>query len=172
MNPFDPSQDPSSQDPLSTELLEHVERIPDEVDRVLSLRRREQTRLQSILYLIPFVGFVPAIWGLYHRSPSKFARSVPASHGDRFQRQETEAAQLAVSTGGLWAIVTVLLSLGSATGDTVGITPLVLASLLTSGYFLTNVWLMTQILRRQRIYLPGLSEAGQRLMDPRRKHRP
>ena len=151
------------QDPISAELLEQIERIPEEMDRSFS-RRREQTRLQSILYLIPFAGFVPAIWTLYHKSPK----------ADRAQRQGQDAAQLAVSTGGLWAIVTVLLVLGGGVGvgDNVGITPLVLASLLTSGYFLTNVWLMTQILRRQRIYLPGLSEVGQRLMEPRRKHRP
>lgn len=164
--------DPSP-DPISPELLEAIDRIPDEVDRVLS-RRREQTRLQSILYLIPFAGFVPAIWTLYHRAPQK------SSQGDRFQRQGQEAAQLAVSTGGLWAIATVLLTLAGSTGavpgvvpgESIGITPLLLASLLTSGYFLINVWLMTQILRRQRIYLPGLSEVSQGLMNPRRKHRP
>jgi hypothetical protein len=66
----------------------------------------------------------------------------------------------------------VLLTLGGSSGENIGINTLVLASLLTSGYFLTNVWLMTQVLRRQRVYLPGLSEVGQRLMDPRRKHRP
>jgi hypothetical protein len=150
------------QDPISAELLEQLERIPQEVDRSL-LRRKEQTRLQSILYLVPFAGFVPAIWTLYHK-PTKT---------DRAQRQSQEAAQLAVSTGGLWAIVMVLLTVGvPGSGEGIGITPLVLTSLLTSGYFLTNVWLMIQVLRRQRMYLPGLSEVGQRLMDPRRKHRP
>jgi hypothetical protein len=160
MSPPDPFQDP-----ISAELLEHLERIPQEVDRSFS-HRKEQTRVQSILYLIPFAGFVPAIWRLYHPSPKT----------DRSQRQSQEAAQLAVSTGGLWAIVMVLLTLGNISGqsggENIGITPLVLASLLTSGYFLTNVWLMIQILRRQRMYLPGLSEVGQRLVYPRRKHRP
>ncbi|MEY2977678.1 MAG: hypothetical protein ACO3NK_08900 [Prochlorotrichaceae cyanobacterium] len=151
----------SSPDPLSPELLQEIGRIPEEVEREMP-HLREQTRLQSILYLIPFAGFVPAIWTLYRSSP----------RGDRSRRRGREAAQLAVSTGGVWAIATVLLTLGGSSGENIGINTLVLASLLTSGYFLTNVWLMTQVLRRQRVYLPGLSEVGQRLMDPRRKHRP
>ncbi|MFZ9736961.1 MAG: hypothetical protein ACO3EZ_03025 [Prochlorotrichaceae cyanobacterium] len=152
----------SSPDPLSPELLQEIGRIPEEVEREMP-PLREQTRLKSILYLIPFAGFVPAIWTLYRSSP----------RDDRSRRRGREAAQLAVSTGGVWAIATVLLTLGgTSSGDSIGINTLVLASLLTSGYFLTNVWLMTQVLRRQRVYLPGLSEVGQRLMDPRRKHRP
>jgi hypothetical protein len=42
-----------------------------------------------------------------------------------------------------------------------------LASLLTSSYFLINVWLMVQVSRHQRLYVPGLSEVGERILDPR-----
>ena len=162
-----PFHDP--QNPLSPELLETVARVPKEMERSLNPERAEKNRLKMIIYLIPFVGFVPAIWSLY-RTPR------PRSSGDNNAQQKRvqEAARLAVTTGGAWALVTMLLATGGLTGQSIQIQALLATSLLTSGYFLTNVWLMIQVLRRQRLYVAGLSEVSQRWVDrrPQRRKRP
>lgn len=153
----------SLSDPLPPSLEEELAHIPAAIDRA-AFQRSEQTRLKLILYLIPFVGFLPALWSLYHspvRSP-KFSRKEPKDHRSR---KEGQVARLAVTSGGIWAVVTVLLSTGALTGEGIGIGTLISASVLTSGYFLVNVWLMIQVLRRQRLYLAGLSEVSENIVD-------
>ena len=153
----------SISDPLPPSLEEELAHIPGAIDRGV-FQRSEQTRLKLILYLIPFVGFLPALWSLYHaplRSP-KFSRQ---DSKDIRSRKEGQVARLAVTSGGLWAVITVLLSTGALTGDGIGLGMLVWASLLTSSYFIVNVSLMIQVLRRQRLYLMGLSEVSENIID-------
>jgi len=153
----------SISDPLPPSLEEELAHIPAAIDRGV-FQRSEQTRLKLILYLIPFVGFLPALWSLYHE-PLKSPKSSRQNPKDNRSRKEGQAARLAVTSGGLWAVMTVLLSTGALTGDGIGLGMLVWASLLTSSYFIVNVSLMIQVLRRQRLYLVGLSEVSQNIID-------
>lgn len=93
-------------------------------------------RLQMFLCLVPIVGFFPSLWTLYRRN------------GTREQRQ---ASQLAVKLALGWLTGNLLLQAGMQTSQGAIVPLLILASLLTSGYFLTNLWLMVRLWKRQPI---------------------
>lgn len=114
--------------------------------------RPEQIRLKLLIYLIPVVGFPLALWVLSHspKSPSPQGR-IP------------RVLRLAVASGSVWSLGMMLTAGGLMTADGPPLLPLVTASLLTSSYFVINVWLMIQVLRRQRLQLPGLSPLSDRL---------
>jgi hypothetical protein len=95
-------------------------------------------RLQMFLCLVPIVGFFPALWTLYRRN------------GTREQRQ---TSQLAVKLALGWLVGNLLLQVGVQTHQAAIVPLLILASLLTSGYFLTNLWLMVRLWRRQPLDL-------------------
>ncbi|MBD2461733.1 hypothetical protein H6G89_11785 [Oscillatoria sp. FACHB-1407] len=105
-------------------------------------------RLQTFIYLIPVVGFFPALWSLYRRQGNKQQRAV---------------SRLAVLLATGWLFGYLLLGTGAQASDTVALPFLIMSSLLTSGYFLTNVWLMVRLWRRKSIWLPGLSQVGDRI---------
>lgn len=105
-------------------------------------------RLQLFVYLIPVVGFFPALWTLYRRQGS---------------REQRNASRLAVTLATGWMLGYVLLQAGAEAFDAPALSLLILASLLTSGYFLVNLWLMLRLWQRKALRLPGISRLGDRL---------
>ncbi|WP_088891659.1 hypothetical protein [Leptolyngbya ohadii] len=95
-------------------------------------------RIQMFVYLVPIVGFFPALWTLYRKN------------GSREQRQ---VSQLAVKLALGWLAGNLLLQVGIQTHQGAIVPLLILASLLTSGYFLTNLWLMIRLWQRQSLDL-------------------
>jgi hypothetical protein len=109
------------------------------------LDNQDIKHLQSFIYLIPVVGFFPALWTLYRRD------------GNREQRN---ASRLSVVLALGWLLGYVLL--GSSAQATESLNLLIMSSLLTSGYFLVNLWLMTRVWQRQSLSLPGTPAKGDR----------
>ena len=112
-----------------------------------TLENQDVKRLRSLLYLIPVVGFVPAVWTLYRRTGT---------------RQQQDLSRLAVTLTLGWLVGYVLLGTG-AQSDSLELPFWIGSSLLTSGYFGLNVWLMARVLQRKSLRLPLVSKLGDRL---------
>jgi len=112
------------------------------------LKEENLKRLQMFIYLVPIVGFFPALWTLYR------------GKGDRELRN---ASRLAVTLAGGWLLGYLLLGAGAKALDGVSIQLLILASLLTSGYFVINIVLMVRLWQHKALRLPGVSQWGDRL---------
>jgi hypothetical protein len=108
----------------------------------------DMQRLQMFLCLVPVVGFFPALWTLYNQ---------------RGNRRQQRVSRLAVTLALGWIVGYFLLNAGAHTSDTLTLPLLIMSSLLTSGYFLTNIWLMVRLWRRKSLWLPGMSQLGDRL---------
>ncbi|WP_299411182.1 hypothetical protein [Acaryochloris sp. IP29b_bin.148] len=107
---------------------------------------RTLKRLLLFIYLVPVFGVIPAIWTLNQRE------------SDRKQR---EVSRVAILVGLAWLVGTLCLTSGVALSNAenaqgMGISLLLFNSVLTSGYFLNNLWLMVRVWRRQSLDLPGL----------------
>jgi hypothetical protein len=105
-------------------------------------------RLQAFLYFVPVIGFFPALWTLYRRQ------------GNVEQRQASRLAVL-LATG--WLFAYLLLGTGAQFSESLHLPLLVIGSLLTSGYFLINLWLMVRLWQRKRLYVPGASQISDRI---------
>jgi hypothetical protein len=112
------------------------------------LKEQDLRRLQTFIYLIPVVGFFPALWDLYRREGS---------------RQQQAVGRLAVLLAAGWLFGYLLLGTGTQASHALALPLLVISSLLTSGYFLTNIWLMVRLWQRKSIGLPGLTQLSDRL---------
>lgn len=119
--------------------------------------RLDQQRLRLFLYLIPLVGALPALVCLYRESSD----SPPLPH-QRARRQALQVSRQSVKLTLAWLVALALCNAGGQLGESSQVTVLLLSSVLTSGYFLTNVWLMVQLGRGKRPELPGLSALGER----------
>lgn len=108
----------------------------------------EIKHLQLFLYLIPVVGFFPAVWALYRR---------------RGTRQEKNLSRTVIILALGWLLGYGLLGAGAQTSDALSLPLLFTSSLLTSGYFLVNIWLMVRLWQRKSLRLPIVSKLGDRL---------
>lgn len=113
-----------------------------------AFENRDLQRLLVFIYLIPVVGFLPALWTLYQQ------------RGSREQRQASRLV-VVLTTG--WILGYLLLGMGAQTSSSLSLPLLIVSSLLTSGYFLVNIWLMICLWQGKSLYLPGLSRLGDRL---------
>jgi hypothetical protein len=104
--------------------------------------------LQLFLYLIPVVGFFPALWTLYRRQGT---------------RRERNLSRLVVTLALGWMLGYCLLGTGAEVSDSLSLPLLIISSLLTSGYFLTNLWLMVRLWQRKPLKLPVVSDLSDRL---------
>lgn len=115
-------------------------------------KERDLERLQIFIALIPVLGFFPALWTLYQKQGST-------------ERQN--ASRLVITLTLLWLLGYGLLGLGGqlteGTSAVSTLSLLIASSLLTSGYFLTNFWLMMRLWHRKSLRLPGFSRLGDRL---------
>jgi hypothetical protein len=113
-----------------------------------SFERHDLKRLRLFLYLIPVVGFLPALWGLYQQQ------------GDR---REQRVSRMAIILGLTWALGSLAGTVGGQMMDGPSLPLLLSQSLLTSGYFLTLLWLMVQLGRGKSPWLPGAKSLGAHL---------
>lgn len=110
-------------------------------------------RLGLFIYLIPVFGVLPALWTLNRRQSSKSHR---------------EVSRLVVILALVWVSGYSCLNLGagwSGEVDAQGLRTslLLLNTLLTSSYFLTQIGLMVRLWQGQSLQLPGLSRLARHL---------
>lgn len=112
--------------------------------------RQDLQRLRLFLYFIPIVGIFPAFWSLYRKdqqpNPSK---PMARTQGSPEKQRDRAASQLSIKLTGIWLIALFLVNTGGAVTEMPQLPLLVLSSLVTSGYFVSNVWLMRQFSQRQ-----------------------
>lgn len=101
-----------------------------------------------VIYLVPIFGFFPSLWSLYMRQGS---------------RREKTVSKTAVTLALAWVIFYVLTMAGSQVSEVTSTRLLVTSLLGTTGYFVTNLWLMVRLLRGGSARLPGISRLGDRL---------
>ncbi len=123
--------------------LDLLQQIPEQ-----QWERSDWQRLQLFIYFVPVLGFFPALWALY------------VNRGDRRQQVASRAS---VTLGLTWILTYALLSAGASSADSSALTLWILSSITTSGYFFVNFWLMVRIWRRKTLWIPGISDAGDRL---------
>ncbi len=103
--------------------------------------------LQLFFYLIPVIGFFPALWTLYQRDN---AISPPS-------QEQLKISRLSVTLAGSWLLAYLLLGTGAETSEFLSLRLLVLNTFLTSGYFLVSLSLMVRLYKRKSVRLPGFS---------------
>ena len=113
--------------------------------------------LQLFWYLIPVIGFFPALWTLYHQNPVGQRRG-------RDQREQQAVSRLSVTLAGSWLLGYVLLGAGAEAWEFLTLRLLLLNGLLTSGYFLVSLWLIVRLWQRKYPRLPGLSRFADRVL--------
>lgn len=110
-------------------------------------------RLRLFIYLVPVVGFFPALWRLYRQQ------------GDR---QEQTTSRLAVTLALSWLLGYCLLWTGaSQTSEFMTLRLLFANGMLTSAYFLVCFVLMVRLWRRKSLKVPGFSRIAEGVI---RKH--
>lgn len=109
---------------------------------------QEIQHLKLFIYFVPVVGFFPALWTLYRKQGS---------------REQLAASRIAALLALGWLFGYLLLGTGAEAISSASLPLLILSSLLTSGYFLTNIWLMVRLWQRKSLWVPGLSKLGDRL---------
>ncbi|HEY9761883.1 MAG TPA: hypothetical protein V6D07_05130 [Trichocoleus sp.] len=114
-------------------------------------RDRSQTveRLQLVVHLVPIFGLVPALWSLYLKPDSS--------------KQEKDVSRLVVTLALGWLLAYGLFSMGGQLAPSLSLRLLVSSTLLTTGYFTTNLWLMIRLLQGKSVRLPGFSQMSKRL---------
>jgi hypothetical protein len=116
------------------------------------LENQDLKRLQLFVYLIPVLGFLPALWTLYRRQGT---------------REQQAVSRLSVTLALGWLLAYILLLAGAQTSEFWTLRLLFLNSLLTSGYFLVSIGLMARLWRRKSLRLPGISRIAEETV---RKH--
>ncbi|NER82666.1 MAG: hypothetical protein F6K42_24535 [Leptolyngbya sp. SIO1D8] len=110
-----------------------------------------ETKLETltlIIYLVPIFGFFPSLWSLYLKQSS---------------RREKTVSKTAVTLALAWLAVYVLTATGAQVSEMASTRLLVTSLLTTTGYFVTNLWLMVRLLQGRSVRLPGISKLGDRL---------
>lgn len=111
-----------------------------------SLENPELNRLQLFIYLMPIIGFFPALWTLYSRQGT---------------REQKAVSRLSVTLAFSWLLGYILLSAGSQTSEFWSLRLLFINSLLTSGYFLVSIALMVRVWQRKLPRLPGITRIAE-----------
>lgn len=116
------------------------------------LENQDLKRLQLFVYLIPVIGFLPALWTLYRRQGT---------------REQQAVSRLSVTLALGWLLGYILLLAGAQTSEFWTLRLLFLNSLFTSGYFLVSIGLMARLWQRKSVRLPGISRIAEETV---RKH--
>jgi hypothetical protein len=114
-----------------------------------SLENQDIKHLYLFFYLVPVLGFFPALWTLYRREGN---------------REQQAISRLAVTLALSWLCVYLLLGTGAQVSEILTLRLLLMNSLLTSGYFLVNFWLMVLLWQRKSLRLPGISRFAERVV--------
>ncbi len=103
-----------------------------------SLVANDLNRLTYFLYLIPIFGFFPALWRLYRQQGN---------------REEQRLARMVVMLAFVWLAGTLLLQTSVQADEAMRLPLLIVSSVLSSGYFVTNLWLMVRVWQRKSLTL-------------------
>jgi len=114
----------------------------------------ELKHLQLFFYLIPVIGFFPALWTLYHRDKSANSSTT---------KEQLKVSRLSVTLAGSWLIGYLLLGMGAESSEFLSLRFLVLNTFLTSGYFLVSILLMVRVYQRKSLHLPGFSNLAKQV---------
>ncbi|AFY44742.1 hypothetical protein [Nostoc sp. PCC 7107] len=104
---------------------------------------------QLLIYVIPVLGVLPSLWTLYRRQGS---------------REQLRVSRQSITMTFTWLLAYLLLATGAASSEFLALRLLILNSLITSGYFLVSIWLISRIIRGQSSRLPGLSNLAERVL--------
>lgn len=126
-------------------------------DTSASIDRSEPSaldRLETFLYLTPIVGLLPSMWAIYR--------------GQR-DKQQLAACRLSILLAFAWLSAYLSLNVGAdlSGASALGMRLLFLNSLITSGYFMTSLWLMMLLWQKQSLRLPGISSLAERTLRQR-----
>lgn len=110
------------------------------------LENSDLNRLQLFVYLVPVLGFFPALWTLYRRQGS---------------REQQAVSRLSVTLAFGWLLGYILLSAGGQASEFWTLRLLFMNTLLTSGYFIVSVGLMVRLWQRKSPRLPGISRIAE-----------
>jgi len=116
--------------------------------KLQSFENPDIKHLQLFLYLIPIFGFFPALWTLYRRQGS---------------REQQTLSRLAVTLALCWLLSYILLGTGAQLSEGLALPLLLTNSILTSSYFIINIWLMVRLWQRRPPQLPLISRVSKRL---------
>jgi preprotein translocase subunit SecF len=81
----------------------------------------------------------------------------------RGTKQQEDLSRVVVTLTLGWLFFYVLLGFGAETSESLSLPLLLTSSLISSGYFLTNIWLMVRLWQRKSVRLPIISRVGDRL---------
>jgi hypothetical protein len=107
-------------------------------------------RLLTFGYLVPVVGFIPALGRLYSQNATPKQLSV---------------CRLSVLLTIVWIVTYASLTVGGNLSPEFSMRLLFLNSLCTSGYFLVSLWLMVSFWQGKSLRLPGFSPLADQLLD-------
>ena len=110
------------------------------------LENSDLKRLQLFIYLVPVLGFFPALWTLYRRQGT---------------REQQAVSRLSVTLAFGWLLGYLLLSAGLQDSEFWSLRLLLLNTLLTSGYFLLCMGLMARVWQGKLPRLPGISQIAE-----------
>ncbi len=105
-------------------------------------------RLKLLFYLLPVVGLAPAVWNLFTNA----SRS----------RLERNLSRSVITITGLWLVMYVLFG-SLAQQESLALPALAVNSVMTSAYFVLQLWLMVRLWRGQSLKLPGVAQVARRL---------
>lgn len=111
-------------------------------------------RLETFIYLAPAIGLLPSMWAIYR--------------GQR-DKQQLAACRLSILLALGWLSTYVSLNVGAdlSGASALGFRLLFLNTLVTSGYFMTSLWLMMLLWQKKSIRLPGVSALAERTLRQR-----
>jgi hypothetical protein len=95
--------------------------------------------IKLFLYLMPVFGMVPAIWTLNKAGST---------------RQERNLSRVAIKLALSWLGAYILLQTGAGASESLQLPLLLTSSVVTSGYFVMNLWLMILLWQRKSVHVP------------------
>ena len=110
------------------------------------LDNQQLQRLQLFAYLLPVIGFFPALWTLYRRQGT---------------REQQAVSRLSITLAFAWLVGYILLLSGAQLTEFWSFRLLFINTMLTSGYFLVSVWLMVRLWQGKLPRLPGISPVAE-----------
>ncbi|HAX89648.1 MAG TPA: hypothetical protein DCY91_26180 [Cyanobacteria bacterium UBA11370] len=110
------------------------------------LENPELHHLQLLLYLLPVIGFFPALWTLYRRQGT---------------REQQVASRLSVTLAFGWLLGYILLLSGAQLSEFWSLRLLFINTMLTSSYFLVSIGLMVRLWQRKSPRLPWISQIAE-----------
>ncbi len=110
------------------------------------LENKDLAHLALFFYFLPIIGFFPALWTLYRHQGSP---------------EQKAMSRLAITLAFGWLLGYIFFETGARSSELLNIPLLLMSSVLTSGYFVVNIWLMVRLGQRRPLRLPGVSRVAE-----------